>query len=291
MKNNYHTHTYRCGHAKGTEEEMVLGAIKNGFTTLGMSDHIPLPNFRFHLLKGVPLLTSIQNAGKHFKWFSQNGLGTRMPYKQKQVHLSTMRELKEKYKDQITIHIGFEAEYFPEYLAYYQELLDTNEVDYLLFGNHFYDICCDRRYHGFALDDQGILNYGKTSCLGMDTGLFSYFCHPDLFMAQTPVFSEACYKITRDICMSALKNNVPLELNGGGFRRGIQKIGNETRYPYPHDEFWKIVGELQVPVIIGLDSHGPDEFTQEECNTMEEYAKKFHLNIIDTLEFKKGVSM
>ena len=40
---NYHTHTYRCGHASGKEEDYVLAAIKLGIKRLGFSDHIILP--------------------------------------------------------------------------------------------------------------------------------------------------------------------------------------------------------------------------------------------------------
>ena len=38
---NFHNHTYRCGHATGTDEEYVLEAIKNGYEVMGFSDHAP----------------------------------------------------------------------------------------------------------------------------------------------------------------------------------------------------------------------------------------------------------
>ena len=37
---NYHTHTYRCGHALGNEYEMVEAALHEGYQELGMSCHI-----------------------------------------------------------------------------------------------------------------------------------------------------------------------------------------------------------------------------------------------------------
>ena len=40
---NYHTHTKRCGHASGEDEEYVLAAIKAGIKELGFSDHIFYP--------------------------------------------------------------------------------------------------------------------------------------------------------------------------------------------------------------------------------------------------------
>ena len=39
IKTNWHTHTSRCGHAVGTDEEYVQAAIQGGLTTLGFSDH------------------------------------------------------------------------------------------------------------------------------------------------------------------------------------------------------------------------------------------------------------
>ena len=41
MLTNYHTHTTRCGHAEGTEEEYILTALRCGYKVLGFSDHTP----------------------------------------------------------------------------------------------------------------------------------------------------------------------------------------------------------------------------------------------------------
>ena len=38
---NYHTHTWRCNHATGTEREYVEAAIADGIRILGFSDHSP----------------------------------------------------------------------------------------------------------------------------------------------------------------------------------------------------------------------------------------------------------
>ena len=40
---NYHTHTWRCKHASGTEREYVESAIRGGLKILGFSDHTPMP--------------------------------------------------------------------------------------------------------------------------------------------------------------------------------------------------------------------------------------------------------
>jgi histidinol-phosphatase (PHP family) len=43
MLKNYHSHTARCGHAWGTDEEFVNAAIDAGFSVLGFSEHTPWP--------------------------------------------------------------------------------------------------------------------------------------------------------------------------------------------------------------------------------------------------------
>ena len=40
-KTNYHTHTARCMHACGSDEDYVRAAIANGYEVLGFSDHTP----------------------------------------------------------------------------------------------------------------------------------------------------------------------------------------------------------------------------------------------------------
>ena len=43
MYANYHTHTWRCNHARGTERDYIEQAIASGVKILGFSDHTPNP--------------------------------------------------------------------------------------------------------------------------------------------------------------------------------------------------------------------------------------------------------
>ena len=56
MEANYHTHTWRCRHASGTERDYIENAIDHGIKILGFSDHTPYPfpdgytsGFRMHV--------------------------------------------------------------------------------------------------------------------------------------------------------------------------------------------------------------------------------------------------
>ena len=42
---NYHTHTYRCGHAVGHESQYAEQAAEKGLKILGFSDHTPYDFF------------------------------------------------------------------------------------------------------------------------------------------------------------------------------------------------------------------------------------------------------
>ena len=42
IKIDYHTHHYRCGHARGTIEDYIRRAIELGLEEIGISDHLPL---------------------------------------------------------------------------------------------------------------------------------------------------------------------------------------------------------------------------------------------------------
>jgi len=37
---NYHAHTFYCNHAVNTADEMIAAAIKEGYRSFGISEHI-----------------------------------------------------------------------------------------------------------------------------------------------------------------------------------------------------------------------------------------------------------
>lgn len=289
-KINFHTHTFRCGHAVGDEEAMIKAAVANGIEELGFSDHIPLPHYRCHILNGIRYTIKDFHAFiVAIKTLFTNGPDMRMPYQEKSRHLSSVKKLKVKYAEKIKIYQGFEAEYFEEYLDYYQELLDSGEVDYLILGNHFNKYSVHSCYYGKTnITNQEIIKYKNDLIKAMDTDLFSYIAHPDLFMIGKVKFDKFCENITREICQKALEKDIPLEVNAGGIRRGLRKVGDEMLYPYTNDYFFDIVGEMGCKVIIGIDSHSPADFNPEIDKKITNFVKKHNLNIVDKLELKKG---
>lgn len=289
-KTNFHTHTYRCGHARGSEEEMVKRAIDQGISILGFSDHIPLPHYRTHLFKALPHTLSSPHAFLSCcKTILTNGPSMRMPYSSRKEHQESVMTLKNKYHDHITIYQGYEAEYFPEYLDYYQSLLDHQEIDYLILGQHFHQYSIHNRYYGgIHITDDMIIQYKEDVMRAIKSHLFSYIAHPDLFMVGKIEFDDLCQNVAYEICQCAKEHHIPLEINAGGMRKGRRKVQDEMLYPYPNDHFFEIASRVGNEVVFGIDAHQPEDLNDQIYDELNRFAQKLNLNVIETFEMRKG---
>ena len=105
---NYHTHTIRCKHAVGTEREYIEAAISEGFKILGFSDHTPQP---------------------YPESFTS---GIRMDMSELQDYTDTLVKLRDEYKDDIQILIGYEVEYSRKYFEPLLKELKKYPLDYII---------------------------------------------------------------------------------------------------------------------------------------------------------------
>lgn len=231
---NYHTHTKRCGHAEGEDEEYVLNAIQAGIQVLGFSDHAayirPEPRDRMD----ISLVDDYFNSINH---------------------------LKEQYKDQIEIHLGMEVEYYPfewDTLRKYRK-----ELEYCILGQH------SLTYYGTSSYEltkpQEIEEY--TDCLfeACKHSLCDYIAHPDLIMWSYPYEDEAVKTVAKRIAKMSKQFNMPLELNcGSGVKVGKKEYPSGIRYPYPTRIFFEEFAKENCPMIIGLDIHRPKKFLRDD---------------------------
>ena len=246
---NYHTHTYRCHHATGTEREYIERAIANGIKYMGFSDHSPFifPN------------------GYESKY--------RVRLVEAEDYMNDLRKLKDEYKDQIDIKIGFEMEYFPLYFDQMYNFVRDIGAEYLILGQH----CIKNRQDGeasFASVDsdsvEKLETYVKEACEGMETGVFSYLCHPDVinFTGERDIYLREM----RKICETSLKTGVPLELNFLGIR---------CKRHYPNMDFWKMVGEMGCDTVYGFDAHDAEAaYDGESLIAAEQIREKYGLRVL-----------
>ena len=262
FKNNYHTHTFRCGHAgEYKDEEYVISAINNGLEVLGFSDHIMLPGISEPTIRG--------------------------DYSLLDNYISSINSLKTKYQKDIKIYLGFEAEALPMFYDYYKNLLDTKKIEYLILGNHSYYE--DNRLINYFKDpnklNEDLEKYTNLLIDAMSTGLFKYVAHPDLFMKYFNSWDNHLVDVTNRICDASLKYDIPLEINLACCFDRVPNIGIKEVFKYPYIEFWKIVEEKGCKVIIGVDAHKPSRF--DRTQDVVDYtlnALNLNLNIIDEIE-------
>lgn len=234
---NYHTHCKRCKHAVGEEEDYIVEAIKHGFSELGMSDHIPYPDVDY---------------------------GARMEYMEKDSYLDTMSAIKEKHGGKLEIYTGFESEYLKKYDKYYQSLLDDTRCDYLILGQHFFEMPDGKIQNVYDINDSKLFPLYAKSCVeAMRTGYFKMLGHPDLFgVCELKIDSN--YQRAFDILIEgAEKYNFTLEYNANGLRRGMSRFEDGMRYQYPMDILWDMVKDTNVEVMVGSDCHNPEQLCDE----------------------------
>ena len=223
---SYHTHTYRCHHAQGEDEEYVLRAIDAGMTELGFADHVPYPMDGYCSKFRMPLT----DAAGYFE---------------------SLTALREKYEEQIKIHIGFEAEYYPRWFEGLLRFLEDYPCDYLIQGQHFLgnEIDPKERYMSKPFEEESELErYVLQVCEGLRTGVFSYLAHPDI---ANFIGDDATYRKHMSLlCRTAKQLDIPLEINGLGIR---------TERTYPTLRFWKLAGELGCKAVYGCDAHAPED--------------------------------
>ncbi|MDO4198377.1 MAG: histidinol-phosphatase [Erysipelotrichaceae bacterium] len=242
---NYHTHTYRCGHASMEhDEEYVLAAIEAGFKQIGFSDHGPFREF--------------------------NKPSDRMNYDRMEEYLESIYSLKAKYKNQIDIKVGFEFEYFPDHI---DQILDLKErSEYLILGQHYaypdagFDYCLGPN------NKDTLLKYRDLVCEGMESGHFIYLAHPDYFCASITEFDDVCKEVASDIAKTAVKTDTPLELNIKLRDRKPKHYKNGDYIVYPHRPFWEVIAQYPVKCIYGFDAHDTDQLKRMEnytdCDTI-----------------------
>ncbi len=251
---NYHTHTFRCKHAKGQDEEYILRAIEGGLKILGFSDHAPV------------------NCVEGYKgWW-------RVQPEDAKEYIESLKVLREKYKDKIKIHIGFEMEYYPELFDKMYLYVKELGAEYIILGEHYigseWDGSIHSNHEGHTEDD--LIKYTDLLIEGMKTGKYLYVAHPDMFRFDGD--DEFYAKEAERICCAAKELDVPLELN---------MLGIFDNRNYPNEKFLKVAGQIGCKMIFGFDAHDPYRaYDDKSLVKAQELVKKYNINLIEKIEIK-----
>lgn len=254
MHYNFHTHTFRCHHATGTDREYVECAIKAGIKTLGFSDHVPYP-----YLHGYPSTV-------------------RMDMDNTSDYVTAIRSLAAEYKDDIQIFVGFEAEYLRDYWADLRDLLLPYDIDYLILGQHFLHSELDGSYSGAPdADEAKLKEYVDLVIEALNTGNFTYLAHPDLinFTGSDEIYNK---HMTR-LCLEAKRLSIPLEINFCGYL---------NQRHYPSKRFFSLAASLGNDFVFGRDAHTPDAFLDEATyNGCSALAEECGISLLPEVTLRK----
>ena len=231
--NNYHSHTALCKHADGEVSDYARVAAQRGMKILGVSDHSPLPDGRWSWVR-----MSMEELDGY----------------EGQIDLA--RELYPKLK----ILKALECEWDRDYRNFYrEEILYRRNFDYLVGAVHWVP------YHGDFLELSELENashlraYADIIIKTMNSGLFSFIAHPDAFGSGYTRWDENSKSCALDIIAAARDLDVPLEINGYGFRKSPVYGPKGPQRRYPIEEFWRIAGEYTVRALVNSDAHDPED--------------------------------
>ncbi len=227
MKVDLHNHTKLCNHASGEIKEYVELAIKNGTKIYGFSDHAPMD-------------------------FDQK---YRMGFDQMNFYEKEIKNIKNIYKNDIEILLGYEVDYLPGHMD--KRVLEA-DVDYLIGSVHFLDKWgFDNPEFLKEYEDKDIdaiwEKYFNTVSEMAKTKLFDIVGHLDLIKVfkyypqkKSPI--EYAKK-----ALEAIKEaDMAIEINTAGY----DKPCNES---YPSKDLLKLAYEFDIPITFGSDAHKPSQ--------------------------------
>lgn len=239
---NYHSHCSFCD-GRAPLEEFIKEAIRQGFTSYGISSHAPLP-------------------------FST---AWTMDWEQVPAYLDEAQRLKQKYADQIELYIGMEIDYLDEEsnpsIARFRELpLDyrIGSVHLLTDGREVVDIdvsaevfrtIVDERFGG-DLDNVIHLYYNRLLRM-MALGGFDILGHADKMH-----YNASCYRpglldepgyeaLMRDYFTEIARREIIVEINTKAF----YLLGTF----FPNERYFRLLHELGIRVQVNSDAHFPEK--------------------------------
>jgi histidinol-phosphatase (PHP family) len=232
---DYHTHTYRCGHAVGRLEEYVEAAIARGIGELGLTDHL--------------FLYFLDAADRNDEWAIRE--------EEYDAHYDEMLAVRERYRDKLNVRVSVEADFVAGHETALAQLLARYEFDYILGSVHFVDgWLIDDPATAHRYDEQSVADvyerYYAALQQAIERAPFDLIAHFDL-----P--KKFGHRPERDVTPHVLRTldavvarGIAIEVSSAGLRKPAGEI-----YPSP-----SILAEMRrrdVPIALSSDAHKPTE--------------------------------
>jgi len=232
-----HTHTARCGHAVGRDEEYVEAAIAAGLSAIAVTDHLP------------------------FYWLRRERHDLRLAMAPEELprYVDAVLALKERYRGRIEVLLGIEADYVAGFEEALEAELERYPFDVVLGSEHWLDgWCVDdaasvlRYREGQAEVDRIWARYAGAAIAAARSGLFDVLTHLDLPKKFGFRPSEPFAGREDDVVAAVVASGCAVELSSAGRRRPVAE-------DYPAPALLRRLVGAGVPLVLSSDAHAPAE--------------------------------
>jgi len=234
-----HNHTVLCNHATGTTEEYIKKAIELKIDVFGFSEHAPMKNFED---------------------------GYRLTLDKKLFYEKSILNLKEKYKNDINILLGYEVDFLSG--DYILDEIKNAKVDYLIGSVHYLGT--------WGFDNPEFIGVYKNKDIdkiweeyfeavkqSAKSGIFNIIGHLDLIKVFNFMPKKDIKSIALDSLKTIKKSGMVLEINSAGLRKPVKE-------QYPSKQLLELAFELDIPITFSSDAHSVDQigFSYDEVTSI-----------------------
>jgi histidinol-phosphatase (PHP family) len=234
-----------CNHAEGDLEDIVLEYIRKGFSWIGITEHMPPTNDRFLYPKEI-----------------SEGMDSKKMRLRFEQYMKTCKALREKYRDDIRIFVGFETETYSGSVDFAKELIAEFSPDYVVGSvHHVNDIPIDMT--------PGQYEEAAISAGGIDALYHAYFDSQfDMLASLKPLVaghfdlvrifdSEYERRLRKPEIMEKIERNLALvEQQGAILDFNLRALVKGAVEPYVSKPILKRARDLGIRAVPGDDSHG-----------------------------------
>lgn len=243
---NYHSHCTFCD-GRSSMEDFVIFAIAKGVREYGFSSHSPLP----FLTKWTMLEDDFADYQSEFY------------------------RLKQKYSDNIHLFLALEVDYIDNCSSLKNDFFKDKIFDYLIGSIHYLDELSENNYWTIDGDftefdnglnvlyggdiKQAVSRFYEVSSLMIRQGGFDIVGHLDkitLHGVQYTDFNQSSTwyeNLFGDVLQLIKEKGMILEIN--------TKSMSQKGITYPHQQFYPLINEMQIPVVVNSDCHFPTSIT------------------------------
>jgi histidinol-phosphatase (PHP family) len=237
-----------CNHAKNSLEQIVRKYIDEGYTWVGITEHMP------------PLSESFVYPEEISAGLNVGSLNTRFAD-----YITTCRQLQLRYAHQIEIFVGFETETYSGSLDYTKQLISRYQPDYIVGSVHhvmdtlfdyspaFYEQAVDRcggldnMYLNYFDQQYEMINVLKPQVVGHFDIIRLYDSNYRSQMVKPKIWE----KIKRNLNL-VKQLGLILDFN-------LRPLSREEKEPYLSAPILKEACQLGIDIVPGDDSHGVDD--------------------------------